>query len=274
MRSLICSSRYVDASRTARQERRFDGKHVATTLGHDHCCGRAVASAVPDPQEAQNLITLLAGLTGLRNVSLTFEDSAALLTAEVAEGANAADRQIPSILPTLFTLWPYVTKVTLKVGPRQPIAFSRTEFPDEPERDLCGVGLIARKWLADSDGSPNIKADLDLVIRPHVDAVAEHYAVAAAQPYRSSAAVNAKNGIDDLCTRLEGSMQPHTDNVKELEELLRDARDSLAAWHKSRGLRHQRLRRSAEKRCSQVPPRLVRFRDGIAEKLSTLTRDS
>ena len=118
----------------------------------------AVAKAPLTKHQIDQTVALLGGLTGLFDVSLTIDGSAASITAGLHE--DNTDRRgalILSLVPAVFGLSAAIQEVTFSVKGLHPVLFDRSEFlesiPLEAPHRLTMLALTTMKWLVKSESA-------------------------------------------------------------------------------------------------------------------------
>jgi hypothetical protein len=126
--------------------------------GHsDQNLAAAVAAAVPSRLQRDQTLDLLAGLAGLTDTAVTFQDGHMTISASERGARSAlAENKVLSLVPAAFGTLPTPARVTLSLHGRQPVTFTPDEFgydeASEQPHTPALLGLVTAKWLLESSG--------------------------------------------------------------------------------------------------------------------------
>ncbi|MEV6608871.1 hypothetical protein [Kutzneria sp. NPDC051319] len=125
-------------------------------LHKDPTIAASIASVPTSDRQRDHTVALLAGMSGLRDVTVSVVDKHVTVSASPSDGVSPADtaRRALSVAPGALGAVPNADRVALNIDGLTPVTFTRTEFDmpaieDEAPHDLPLVGLVNAKWLID-----------------------------------------------------------------------------------------------------------------------------
>jgi hypothetical protein len=144
----------------------------------------AVAATVDTPAEVARVLSLLGGIAGLTNMSVTV-GTGHMSIFGVPTGSDVCcdTTRLLSIVPAAFAS-PDTTHVTLQVGGLPPVTYARSEVvtsKDVPHH-LAIVGLVAAKWLRATGARWTVVDEATFVTLPLASAHFECATLAARAP--------------------------------------------------------------------------------------------
>lgn len=121
----------------------------------DQALAAAMAGAAITKRQRDQIIAIIAGTAGLRDVGVVVNGSTAIISATSYEDTtDRRESKIVSLVPALLGVSPDAQQVSLKISGLHPVTFERVEFfqgvPDEPPHKLPMLGLVTARWLLES----------------------------------------------------------------------------------------------------------------------------